>query len=383
MKREAVNKTVLLCLVALISGVFLSMIHQFLMPLFMAGLFSAIFSPTHHWLSRRLGGRENLASVLVIVGIVLLVLAPLSALIGIVVAQAINVGQSVTPWVQSFINEPTAVSAYLQKLPFYEEVLPYREVIIQKAGELVGTLSKFLIDSLSSVTKVTINAIFSSVIMLYIMFYFLTMGEVLLERILYFLPLNDKDEQLLLRRFTSVTRATIKGTIIIGVMQGALCGLAFALADIDGPVFWGTVMAVMSIIPAFGTAIIWGPALVVLALMGDVTGVIILAVGCGALAGNLDNILRPRLVGKDTEMHDLFVLFGTLGGIAMFGMLGIIIGPIVAALFITVWEIYGDAFRDYLPKVSTVLRSYKQPPQDQDKAAEDGDQDTELQGKIR
>ena len=383
MKREAVNKTVLLCLVALISGVFLSMIHQFLMPLFMAGLFSAIFSPTHHWLSRRLGGRENIASVLVIVGIVLLVLAPLSALIGIVVAQAINVGQSVTPWVQSFINEPTAVSAYLQKLPFYEEVLPYREVIIQKAGELVGTLSKFLIDSLSSVTKVTINAIFSSVIMLYIMFYFLTMGEVLLERILYFLPLNDKDEQLLLRRFTSVTRATIKGTIIIGVMQGALCGLAFALADIDGPVFWGTVMAVMSIIPAFGTAIIWGPALVVLALMGDVTGVIILAVGCGALAGNLDNILRPRLVGKDTEMHDLFVLFGTLGGIAMFGMLGIIIGPIVAALFITVWEIYGDAFRDYLPKVSTVLRSYKQPPQDQDKAAEDGDQDTELQGKIR
>ncbi len=369
MKRETVNRTVLLCLVALISAVFLSMIHQFLMPLFMAGLFSAIFSPAHHWLSRRLGGRENVASVLMIIGIVFLVLAPLSALIGVVVAQAISVGQSVTPWVQSFIHEPTAVSTYLEKLPFYDEVLPYREVIIQKAGELVGTLSKFLIDSLSSVTKVTINAIFSSVVMLYIMFYFLTMGDVLLERILYFLPLNDEDEQLLLRRFTSVTRATIKGTIIIGVLQGTICGLAFALAGIKGPVFWGTVMAVMSIIPAFGTAIIWGPALIVLALMGDVTGVTILAVGCGALAGNLDNILRPRLVGKDTAMHDLFVLFGTLGGIAMFGMLGIIIGPIVAALFITVWEIYGDAFRDYLPQVSTVLRAHKRPAPVDDGAA--------------
>lgn len=135
-------------------------------------------------------------------------------------------------------------------------------------------------------------------------------------------------------------------------MQGTICGLAFALAGIQGPVFWGTVMAVTSVIPAFGTAIVWGPALVILGLIGDFTGVVILAVICGGISGNLDNLVRPKLVGKDTEMHDLFVLFGTLGGIAMFGLLGIIIGPIIAALFITIWEIYGDTFRDYLPEVN-------------------------------
>ncbi len=188
------------------------------------------------------------------------------------------------------------------------------------------------------------------------MFYFLTMGDKLLTKILYFLPLQDRDEQKLLNRFTSVTRATLKGTIIIGLLQGSICGLAFAFAGIEGPVFWGTVMAVTSIIPAFGTAIVWGPALIILILLGDISGVIILIVCCGAIAGNLDNIGSPRLVGKDTEMHDLYVLFGTLGGISMFGILGIIIGPIIAALFITIWEIYGDAFKEFLPSVEVVFK---------------------------
>lgn len=357
MKKEAVHKAVLLGLVILISAIFLSMIQGFLMAIFMAALFSSMASPTHRWLSARLGGRQNIASILVVVGIVLVILIPLTILIGIVVAQAISVGQSVTPWVQAFINEPSALGRFFEKIPYYDMILPYRDVIIQKAGQLVGTVTTFLIESLQSVAGVTANALFGCIIMLYVMFYFLTMGDVLLERILYFLPLEDEDERLLLQRFTSVTRATIKGTIIIGIMQGAICGLAFAVAGIEGAVFWGSVMAVTSIIPAFGTAIVWGPAVIILALLGNFTGVIVLAVLCGAVAGNLDNVVRPRLVGKDTEMHDLFVLFGTLGGITMFGLLGIIIGPIIAALFITIWGIYGKVFHEYLPDVGPIIKA--------------------------
>jgi predicted PurR-regulated permease PerM len=356
MHTESVQKLVLLSLVLIISAVFLSMIQQFLMPLFMAGLFSAMLSPTHRWLSEKLGHRPQIASVLTVIAMVLLVLAPLSVLIGVVVGQAINVAQSITPFVQTLINEPTVLNRYIEKIPYLEQLLPYRDVLIEKAGQLVGTVSSFLIDGLSSVANLTITAIFGTIVMLYVMFYFLFMGDVLLGKILYFLPLRDADEQLLLRRFTSVARATIKGTLIIGLLQGGICGLAFALAGINGSVFWGTVMAAASIIPAFGTALVWVPALVILLLIGDFTGAIILALLCGAVAGNLDNLLRPRLVGKDTEMHDLFVLFGTLGGIAMFGILGIIIGPIIAALFITVWEIYGTVFRDYLPDMNMVLR---------------------------
>lgn len=359
MRKEKVNKVVLLVLVAGISLLFLSMIRQFLMPMFVAALFSAMASPLHRWLTHKLNGRENVASILIIVGIITLVLVPLSLLIGVVVAQAVSVSQSITPWIQDFIDEPSLLAGYLENIPYYDQLVQYRDVILERAGQIVGNISSFLIDSLSSVTKLTVNAVFSSVIMLYVMFYFLTSGQVLLERILYFLPLQDRDEQILLRRFTSVAGATIKGTLIIGIMQGSICGLAFAFAGIHAPVFWGTVMAVMSIIPAFGTAIVWLPALIILALTGNYVGVVVLLVLCGAVAGNLDNLVRPRLVGKDTEMHDLFVLFGTLGGISMFGILGIIIGPIVAALFITLWEIYGNVFHAYLPEVGIVLHPRK------------------------
>jgi predicted PurR-regulated permease PerM len=355
MKREAINNLVLLCLVLFISALFLVMIHQFLMPMLMAGIFSAMLSPFHAWLARKLGGRKHIASLITIVGIIFLILAPLSVLVGIVAAQAVTVGQSVTPFVQSFINEPTSLNEYFSRLPFYEQIMPYRDVLIERAGQAVATVSTFLVNSLSSATMVTIQAIFGTIIMLYVMFYFFSMGTVLLDKILYYLPLKDEDERRLLKQFTSVTRATLKGTLIIGLMQGTICGLGFYFADIEGPVFWGTVMAVTSVIPAFGTAIIWVPAAILLALTANWTGVLILGVVCGLISGNLDNLVRPRLVGKDAEMHDLFILFGTLGGIAMFGILGIIVGPIIAALFSTVWQIYGDSFRDYLPAVGEAL----------------------------
>jgi predicted PurR-regulated permease PerM len=347
-----VNKIILLVMAALISALFLIMIQQFLMAIFMAGLFSAMTRPLHQWLTPRLNNRENLASILIIAGIFCLILVPLGILVGVVLNQAMDVDKAVTPWVNAFVRQDKGILAvYLEKIPHYKELLPYRDMIFGKAGEIVASISSLLVASFSSIAKMTLNAVINVVIMLYVMFYFLTMGDVLLRKILYYLPLAHEDEERLLFRFTSVAGATMKSTLIIGILQGSLCGMAFLFAGIPGAAFWGTVMAVLSIIPAVGSAIIWGPALIILAVSGDFSGVIILGLICGALAGNLDNLLRPRLVGKDTEMHDLFVLFGTLGGITLFGVLGIIIGPIIAALFITIWEIYGDAFSAYLPAV--------------------------------
>jgi predicted PurR-regulated permease PerM len=155
----------------------------------------------------------------------------------------------------------------------------------------------------------------------------------------------------LLDRFTSVTRATLKGTAVIGLLQGCLAGLAFAVVGIDAAVFWGTVMTALSIIPALGSALIWVPAAIVLAVGGHYVKAVGLALFCGLVVGSLDNVLRPRLVGKDTQMHELMIFFGTLGGIALFGLIGFIIGPIIAALFVTIWDIYGVVFRDFLPVV--------------------------------
>lgn len=345
------SKIVLLFFVLGISAIFLSMMHQFLMTIFMAALFSALTTPLYKRLLVLLKGSKNAASLLTILILVCLVLLPLAALIGVVVAQAIHVSQSVTPWVQKFIDQPTILSDYLHQIPYYEQLLPHRDMILQKLGSLVGNTSTLLIDSLSSLTKVTVNATIMTLIMLYTMFYLLVDGKKLLEKILYYIPLENKDEQHLLQRFTSVARATIKGTLIIGIIQGTLCGLGFAFAGIPSPVFWGCLMAVLSIIPGVGTAIVWGPALIILLLGKDITGAVIVGIFCGLIAGNADNLIRPRLVGKDTEMHDLFILFSTFGGIAMFGIIGIIVGPIIAALFVSIWEIYGESFQEFLPAV--------------------------------
>jgi predicted PurR-regulated permease PerM len=141
----------------------------------------------------------------------------------------------------------------------------------------------------------------------------------------------------------------MKGTAVIGLIQGTAAGIAFAVVGIPSAVFWGTVMTVLSIIPGIGTALVWVPAAVILAAQGLWIKAIGLTLFCGLVVGSVDNLLRPRLVGKDTEMHDLMILLSTLGGIVLFGLTGFIIGPIVAALFVTVWDMYGVFFKDLLP----------------------------------
>jgi len=138
---------------------------------------------------------------------------------------------------------------------------------------------------------------------------------------------------------------------LLGILQGGLAGVAFAAADIDNAVFWGTVMAVLSIIPGIGSALVWIPAAIILIMQGSVSGGVGLLIFCGVVVGSLDNVLRPILVGKDTKMHELMIFFGTLGGIMMFGITGIFIGPLIASLFVTIWGLYGLAFSDYLPEV--------------------------------
>ena len=359
MNRENTNKFVLILLVLFISAIFFCMIRSFLMAIFLAGIFSALSHPLYRRLERSFRGRRSLASFATILLIVFLILLPLAGLLGIVTAQAIRVGESVTPWIQKQLSEPDILSDLLSSTPLYERIEPYNEFIWKKMGELVGTISGFLINSLSSATLGTVNFLFMLFILLYCMFFFLMEGDKLLSKILYYLPLQDHDERRMLEKFTSVTRATLKGTAVVGILQGSLAGLAFWAVGIHSAVFWGAIMTVLSIIPGIGTTLVWGPAAIILTVGGHYLKAIGLALFCALVVGSLDNLLRPRLVGKDTQMHELLIFFGTLGGSALFGVLGIIIGPIVAALFMTVWEIYGAVFRDILPDAGGV---FSKPP---------------------
>lgn len=349
MQSETVQKSVLLLVVLLITAIFLSMIRYFLMAIFLAGLFCALTRPLYRFFEKRFNGRRPLASFTTLLLIVFFVLLPLIGLMGIVTAQAIKVGNSVRPWVQRQIAEPDAFFTYFKSLPYFDQIAPYRDQLIEKAGEMVGGISSFLIDGLSAATVGTMNFLFMTFVWLYSMFFFLMQGDQLLHKILYYIPLPDNIEQRMLARFTSVTRATLKGTAIIGVLQGSLAGLAFWAAGIPSAAFWGMIMVLLSIVPGIGTALVWLPAAVILAASGQVAKALGLCAFCGLLVGSLDNLLRPRLVGQDTQMHELLIFFGTLGGIMMFGVVGFIIGPIIAALFLTVWDIYGASFSDLLP----------------------------------
>jgi predicted PurR-regulated permease PerM len=369
MNRDTANKSALLLLVLFISVVFLGMIRSFLMAIFLAGIFSALARPLYKRFERWYGGRRALASMSTLVVIVIIVILPLGALMGIVTAQAIKVGQTVTPWVQEQIAQPGEFQKLLSSLPFFDKIAPYSETIWRKAGELIGTISQFLIGSLSTATKGAVNFLFMAFALLYTMFFFLMDGDKLIYKILYYLPMDDDDEQRMLEKFTSVTRATLKGTAVIGLLQGTLAGMAFWVVGIPSSVFWGTIMAVLSIIPGIGTALVWVPAVIILAAGGNFVKAGGLCLFCALVVGSIDNLLRPVLVGKDTQMHELMIFFGTLGGIIMFGVMGMIIGPIVAALFVTIWEIYGVAFKDILPKVgtapTTILANKDSSPEDQ------------------
>jgi predicted PurR-regulated permease PerM len=352
MSQKNFNKAFVVLLLLFITAVFTAMIRPFLMTIILAAIFSGLTRPMYRGLERGLGGRGSLAAGLSLLVIVFGVLVPLAALLGAVTAEGIKVSQAVKPWIQRQLAEPATFSELLEKIPFYDHILPYKEAIFLKAGEMVGRLSSFLINSLSSVTVMTAQFIFMLFIFLYTMFFFLVDGQRILSGILHYLPLKPEDQERMLDKFISVTRATLKGIAVIGMLQGTLVGAAFAVVGFPSAIFWGTVAAVMSMVPGIGTAIVWLPGVIILVMGGYYAAAVGLLVFCILVVGGVDNFLRPRLVGKDTRMHELLILFGTLGGIIMFGVAGIIIGPIVAALVVTVWEIYGVAFQDELPKGS-------------------------------
>jgi predicted PurR-regulated permease PerM len=358
------SKGFLVLLAIGISIIFLLMIRRFLLAILLAGIFSAIAQPLYKRLLKWFRGHQAPASIFTILIVLLVIVIPLTGFLGIVASQAVNVTQSVGPWVQEQISQPGQIDRLLNKVPYFEKLQDYRELIFTKLGELAANTGTFLVNSVTAATRGTVSFLLSLFIMLYAMFFFLIDGRTILNKILYYMPLGPKEENRMVDKFISVTRATIKGTLVIGLIQGTLAGLAFFVAGIGGAAFWGTIMAVLSIIPGVGAALVWIPGVVYLFVIGKPAAAVLLAVWCILVVGTVDNILRPRLVGKDTKMSDLLILLSTLGGILLFGAVGFIIGPIVAALFVTVWEIYGITFKDLLPPVSSDTAAWKKALED-------------------
>ncbi|HVS14825.1 MAG TPA: AI-2E family transporter [Thermoanaerobaculia bacterium] len=339
----------LLCLVAGISLLFVLVIRPFLLAVLLAAVFAGLAHPPYRWVLRWLRGRRALAALLVILVLLLGVALPFAGFLTMVASEAVQVSQGAQEWFRDQAGRMDELRSLVSRIPFADRIIPDGERLADQFRELAGRSGPALMGNLAAATRGTLNFFLQLFVLLYAMFFFLKDGPDILQKILSYIPLGTSEKEEMLERFVSVTRATIKGSLLIGAIQGAAAGVAFWVLGVPGAAFWGTVMAVLSVIPAVGAALVWIPAVVYLLLIERVAAGMALFAWCAVVVSTLDNFLRPRLIGRDARMSDLLTLLSTLGGIFLFGAVGFIVGPIVAALFVTIWHIYGRTFRKWLP----------------------------------
>ena len=345
-----------LLLVVAVTVLFLAVTWPFFKPLLLGALLAGLFHPLYRWITRLFGGRRSLGAAVTLLVLLVLVLGPISVFLGIVVQQALTVSDQAIPWLTQHLGAASTFNVnewVMQRFPALAKYMPSQEQLLEQVGTAAKTAGTFLVTFASRMTVTTASFLLNLFVMLYAMFFFFKDGHKILERIFYYLPLSDEDETSMLARFTSITRATIKGTLVIGIIQGALGGIAFRVAGIEGAALWGTIMTILSIIPGIGAPLVWVPVVIVLFVNGQYVTATLLLVWCGAVVATIDNFMRPLLVGRDAQMPDLLILIGTLGGLFLFGPMGFIVGPIICGLFLTVWDIYGTTFKAVLPPVES------------------------------
>ena len=334
------HRTFLAILVAGITIAFIVVMRNFLFTVMLAAIFTAMVFPGYRVVLSWCRGRARIAAAVYVIFLALLVIIPTVAFLSVVVAQGIDISSGAGDLIQEQVASGKWADK-LAQLPFMDRILPYREEILQRSVQVTSAVGKFVVGKLTDFTRGTFQVLVHGILMFYAMYFFLLDGHHMLRTTTEYLPLSPSERTRLIQRFSSVSVATIRSTVVIGLLQGTLGGLGFMMAGLPGAVFWGAMMTVLSLVPGIGIALVWVPATVYLLIMGRITAMILFAIYFTFVVGLIDNFLRPILVGKESQMHELLVLLSTLGGLMAFGLLGFIIGPVIAALFITLWDIQG------------------------------------------
>jgi predicted PurR-regulated permease PerM len=339
MTDQTVQRTFFVALLFAVTLAFLWLIRGFLQPIFWAVALGIIVYPLHARLVKRFHDRETLAAGTAVVIVVLVVILPL---LGIGAAVTNEAAPLYARLESGEIGARDIYARITQTVPQVNALLDRIGIDPSRLESQISTAavgaSRFIASQALSIGQDTLRVTVFFFLMLYLLFFFLRDGQRLLEILVRALPLGDHRERHLLERFAEVSRATIKGTLVVGIAQGAIGGIAFALLGLGAPVLWGVVMALLSIVPAVGPALVWLPASILLFAGGEIVGGIVLILVGVFVIGLVDNLLRPILVGRDTRLPDYLILLSTLGGLTAFGLAGIVIGPVIAAFFLSVWH---------------------------------------------
>jgi predicted PurR-regulated permease PerM len=346
----AIQNASFILLVALTTLAFLALIGNFLMPVFWAAVLATVFFPLQGRYVARLGGRRSLAALATILTIIGLVVVPLFLVALAMSREAIQLHEQIT----SGAIDVQAQLRFLRRITLLaSEYLGGfgidLEAMVQRLSNAAVAVTQFIASRALAIGQDVLRVTALFFLTLYILFFFLRDGQQLVATMIRVLPLGDVRERQLLAKFAEVSVATIKGTLVVGIVQGAIGGGLFWALGIPAPVFWGAVMAVFSVLPAVGPGLVWAPAAVILLGLGEIVKGIALIVAGVVIIGLVDNVLRPILVGRDIQMPDYVVLLATLGGLAVFGVSGFVIGPVIAAFFLVVWEMFAQEHAERTP----------------------------------
>lgn len=326
---------------ALISALFFQVARPFLVALLMAALAAEMANPARVRLLRLTGGRDRLATVLTLVLVVCLVIVPLFVLGYMAALQAAGLVGSLRGIAMQLSATPMqeVLPDWLPREEWIEERLSdWWPTILQKLGELGTAAATYFVGLMSSITRGAARLFLDLFIFLYALYFFLGRRTPILEQLLAFTGLRPETQARLSERAVSITRATLRGTVTIAAIQGLLGGLGFWVIGIGGVAFWTVVMMVTAMIPAIGASTVIVIAAVFQLLNGHVIAGLALAAWGMFFVGSVDNVLRPWLVGRDAQLDEILILVSTLGGLGFFGIPGVVIGPVLAGLFITIWS---------------------------------------------
>ncbi|UPQ84839.1 MULTISPECIES: AI-2E family transporter [Pseudomonadaceae] len=343
MVNSTLEQKVFLALLLVVTIAFGWILFPFYGAVFWAVILAIIFAPLQRRLFTRLGNRRNLTALITLLVCLVVAVLPVILIAGLLVQEGTSLYKQIESGeldVGSFVGNtkdllPASLQLQLQRFGL-GDADQIRERLA--GGALEG--SQFLATKAFSFGQGTFQFLVSFFVMLYLLFFLIRDGRDLVVRIRRALPLSDNQKRRLFSKFTRVVRATVKGNIVVAATQGFLGGVIFAVLGIPAALLWGVLMAFLSLLPAIGAGLIWTPVAIYFLLKGMIVQSVILTLYGVLVIGLVDNVLRPILVGKDTKMPDYLVLISTLGGLALFGLNGFVIGPLIAALFISTWGLF-------------------------------------------
>lgn len=332
-----------LALAAAVTAAMLWVIWPYIGAIFWSVVLAIVFAPLHAWILRLSGGRRVVAGLATLLAIVVGVVVPLGLLTSALLRQAGALYADIAARRLDF-------GAYLQRIVDAMPAWAQQAIDGSGVGDLAWLREKLSASALEASRFVAthllgfgLNAFsfaLSLAIMLYLLYVLLSDGRSLATRIERFSPLPPDETRSLAATFATVVRATVKGGVVMAATQGLLGGIMLGLLGIEATLFWGVVFGLLSMIPAVGAGLLWAPIALYFLVTGAIAkGVVLILFGVVVLTAT-DNILRPFLVGRDTQLPGYLVLVATLGGIASFGLNGVIVGPVVAALFVATWKLF-------------------------------------------